>query len=96
MGKTCSVIVVDVLQEEMMSSFAVDVVLPDCKYIWCGYGRGREKVGEEVRNKTGESSCSLSPVFSKTLRMQFCLLLPSLSTFNNFFMEVSCLFLLLF
>ncbi|XP_048802667.1 tudor domain-containing protein 1 isoform X1 [Lagopus muta] len=29
MGKTCSVIVVDVLQEEMMSSFAVDVVLPD-------------------------------------------------------------------
>ena len=39
MGKTCSVIVVDVLQEEMMSSFAVDVVLPDCKYIWHGYGR---------------------------------------------------------
>ncbi|XP_031410387.1 tudor domain-containing protein 1 isoform X2 [Meleagris gallopavo] len=29
MGKTCSVIVVDVLQEEIMSSFAVDVVLPD-------------------------------------------------------------------
>ncbi|XP_021256309.1 LOW QUALITY PROTEIN: tudor domain-containing protein 1 [Numida meleagris] len=29
MGKTCSVTVVDVLQEEMMSSFAVDVVLPD-------------------------------------------------------------------
>ncbi|XP_015722831.1 tudor domain-containing protein 1 isoform X2 [Coturnix japonica] len=29
MGKTCSVIIVDVLQEEMMSSFAVDVVLPD-------------------------------------------------------------------
>ncbi|POI35961.1 hypothetical protein CIB84_000287, partial [Bambusicola thoracicus] len=30
MGKTCSVIVVDVLQEETMSSFAVDFVLPDC------------------------------------------------------------------
>uniref|UniRef100_A0A8B9II41 Tudor domain containing 1 n=1 Tax=Anser cygnoides TaxID=8845 RepID=A0A8B9II41_ANSCY len=29
MGKTCSVIVVDILQEEMMSRFAVDVVLPD-------------------------------------------------------------------
>lgn len=39
MGKTCSVIVVDVLQEEIMSSFAVDVVLPDCKYIWRVYGR---------------------------------------------------------
>ncbi|XP_072726523.1 tudor domain-containing protein 1 [Ciconia boyciana] len=29
MGKHCSVIVVDVLEEEMMLSFAVDVVLPD-------------------------------------------------------------------
>lgn len=29
MGKHCSVTVVDVLQEEMMLSFAVDVVLPD-------------------------------------------------------------------
>ncbi|NXY67292.1 TDRD1 protein, partial [Glareola pratincola] len=29
MGKHCSVTVVDILQEEMMSSFAVDVVLPD-------------------------------------------------------------------
>ncbi|NXH09850.1 TDRD1 protein, partial [Bucco capensis] len=29
MGKQCSVIVVDILQEEMMLSFAVDVVFPD-------------------------------------------------------------------
>ncbi|NXW15030.1 TDRD1 protein, partial [Circaetus pectoralis] len=29
-GKHCSVTVVDVLEEEMMLSFAVDVVLPDC------------------------------------------------------------------
>ncbi|XP_072196371.1 tudor domain-containing protein 1 [Excalfactoria chinensis] len=55
MEKTCSVIIVDVLQEEMMSSFAVDVVLPDCKYIWCGYGREGECWGRVSENNSKES-----------------------------------------
>ncbi|KGL76965.1 Tudor domain-containing protein 1, partial [Tinamus guttatus] len=33
MGKHCSVTVVDILQEEMMLSFAVDVILPDSEFL---------------------------------------------------------------
>ncbi|NXC47830.1 TDRD1 protein, partial [Penelope pileata] len=51
MGKTCSVTVVDVLQEEMMSSFAVDVVLPDCsKYLGGNKEGGKGLRG--VKSKT--------------------------------------------
>uniref|UniRef100_A0A8C3L9P5 Tudor domain containing 1 n=1 Tax=Chrysolophus pictus TaxID=9089 RepID=A0A8C3L9P5_CHRPC len=57
MGKTCSVIVVDVLQEEMMSSFAVDVVLPDCKYIWCGYGREGKESKEKIPEDKEQHCC---------------------------------------
>ncbi|NXI63312.1 TDRD1 protein, partial [Anseranas semipalmata] len=46
MGKTCSVTVVDILQEEMMSSFAVDVVLPD--FLSENHSKGsKEKIPED-------------------------------------------------
>lgn len=47
---------------------------------------GREKAGGEVRIKTGKSSCSFSPQsLPRLIEGSFCLLLPSLSTFNIFF-----------
>ncbi|XP_068255128.1 tudor domain-containing protein 1 [Nyctibius grandis] len=65
MGKHCSVTVVDVLQEEMMLSFAVDVVLPD-------FGHCLNKVPLETRsditpgsNAKGADSARVSENHSK-------------------------------
>ncbi|XP_074963961.1 tudor domain-containing protein 1 [Phalacrocorax aristotelis] len=49
MGKHCSVTVVDVLQEELMLSFAVDVVLPD-------FGDCLDKVPLETRSDSTSGS----------------------------------------
>eukprot|EP00075_Anas_platyrhynchos_P027009 XP_027316262.1 tudor domain-containing protein 1 [Anas platyrhynchos] len=58
-GKTCSVIVVDILQEEMMSRFAVDVVRPNfCKCLLWGWKWARGEVG----NTTVKSFILTSPL----------------------------------
>ncbi|KAM6390493.1 tudor domain-containing protein 1 [Pluvialis apricaria] len=65
MGKRCSVTVIDVLQEEMMLSFAVDIVLPD-------FGDCLDKVPLEMRsdltpgsNAKGADSPTVSEDHSK-------------------------------
>ncbi|XP_074448726.1 tudor domain-containing protein 1 [Larus michahellis] len=65
MGKHCSVTVVDILQEEMMLSFVVDVVLPD-------FGDCLDKVPLEIRsdltpgsNAKGADSPTVSENHSK-------------------------------
>ncbi|KFZ54349.1 Tudor domain-containing protein 1, partial [Antrostomus carolinensis] len=59
MGKHCSVTVVDVLQEEMMPSFAVDVVLPDFALVvfhTCSL-RKYPKEGEEFHCTNSVAKC---------------------------------------